>query len=162
MKEFREEQRFTQIFVWVILIAPMVMVLSQFVMVLTDDKGIQDEDIITLISISIIFTGLIVWFRRLVLQTSVTEQGIKIHYRGLFTKKNFPKADILKAELVTYDPLWNYGGWGLRYSSKRGWCYNVAGDKGLKLTMSNGKVVMIGTQKTDELNSALTSMHYPV
>lgn len=87
---------------------------------LTDDKGIQDEDIITLISISIIFTGLIVWFRRLVLQTSVTEQGIKIHYRGLFTKKNFPKADILKAELVTYDPLWNYGGWGLRYSSKRG------------------------------------------
>ena len=161
MKGFREEQRFNQIWVWAILIAPMVMVISQFAIALTDKDGFKTEDGIALASLILFFTLLIIWFRRIVLETIITEEGIKIHYKGLFTKKHFPKSDIIKVELVTYDPLWQYGGWGLRYSSKRGWCYNVSGDKGCKLTLKNGKAVMIGTEQSEEMQNVLSALNYP-
>lgn len=161
MKEFKEEQRFNQIWVWAILIAPIVMVISQFAIAFTDREEFKTEDIIALSSLIVVFTVLIIWFKRMVLETVISAEGINIHYKGLFTKKQFPKSKIMKAELVTYDPLWHYGGWGLRYSSKRGWCYNVAGDKGLKLTLSNGKTVMIGTQQPEEIDSVLKSFQYP-
>lgn len=161
MKEFKEEQRFNQIWVWAILIAPIVMVISQFAIAFTDREEFKTEDIIALSSLIVVFTVLIIWFKRMVLETVISAERINIHYKGLFTKKQFPKSKIMKAELVTYDPLWHYGGWGLRYSSKRGWCYNVAGDKGLKLTLSNGKTVMIGTQQPEEIDSVLKSFQYP-
>lgn len=161
MKEFKEEQRFNQIWLWAILIAPIVMVISQFAIAFTDREEFKTEDIIALSSLIVVFTVLIIWFKRMVLETVISAEGINIHYKGLFTKKQFPKSEILKAEIVTYDPLWHYGGWGLRYSSKRGWCYNVAGDKGLKLTLSNGKTVMIGTQQPEEIDSVLKSFQYP-
>lgn len=162
MKDFREEQRFNQIWVWVILIAPMVMVFSQFAIAFTDKEGFKHEDIIALSSLILLFTSLIIWFRRMVLITTISEKGIYIRYKGLFTKKHFPKSDIVKVELVTYDPLWHYGGWGLRYSSKRGWCYNVAGDKGCKLTLKNGKAVMIGTQQSKEMQEVMNALNYPL
>lgn len=162
MKEFKEEQRFNQIWVWAILIAPMVMVLSQLAIAITGKEEFKTEDIIAFPFLILVFTVLIIWFKRMVLETVISAEGINIHYKGLFTKKQFPKSEILKAEIVTYDPLWHYGGWGLRYSSKRGWCYNVAGDKGLKLTLSNGKTVMIGTQQPEEIDSILKSFQYPL
>lgn len=162
MKEFREEQRFNQIWVWAILIAPMVMVLSQFTIDIIDKKEFETEDIIGITFVTLIFTGLIIWFRRIKLETIISEKGIDIRYNGLFTKKHFPKSDIVKVELVTYDPLWHYGGWGLRYSTKRGWCYNVAGDKGCKLTLKNGKAVMIGTQQSEEMQTVLNTLKYPL
>lgn len=95
MKEFREEQRFNQIWVWAILIAPMVMVISQFAIALIDKDGLKTEDGIALSSLILVFTLLIIWFRRILLETIITEEGIKIHYKGLFTKKHFPKSDII-------------------------------------------------------------------
>ena len=59
---------------------------------------------------------------------------------------------IAKAYVRTYSPLGEYGGWGLRYSlSGNGMAYNVSGNKGLQLELSNGKKVLFSTNKLEEL-----------
>jgi uncharacterized protein YlzI (FlbEa/FlbD family) len=53
--------------------------------------------------------------------------------------------------------LGEYGGWGLRYSfnKKRGNAINVSGDIGIQLTLTNGKKLLIGTQKKEAVNRVL-------
>ena len=66
---------------------------------------------------------------------------------------------ISKVYVRKYSPLADYGGWGLRFSmSGQGKAYNVSGNVGLQLEFSNGKKLLIGTRKPDELSSVLNEM----
>jgi hypothetical protein len=62
---------------------------------------------------------------------------------------------IEKYEVITYDPILDYGGWGIKYN-RHGKAYNVSGNKGLQLYLKNGKRILIGTQKESELTNFLT------
>jgi hypothetical protein len=50
--------------------------------------------------------------------------------------------------------LWEYGGWGIRYSWN-GIAYNTKGNMGLQIVMNTGKRILIGTQKPEELAAYL-------
>jgi hypothetical protein len=63
--------------------------------------------------------------------------------------------DILSAEAITYLPLRDYGGWGIRFGPK-GKAYNVCGNRGVQLTFTNGSRLMIGSQRAEELAAAIT------
>jgi hypothetical protein len=54
------------------------------------------------------------------------------------------------AEVRTYSPLREYGGWGIRGPRKRR-AYNVSGDEGVQLVLVDGCVVLIGSQRANEL-----------
>ncbi|MES2389410.1 MAG: hypothetical protein V4543_15515, partial [Bacteroidota bacterium] len=60
-----------------------------------------------------------------------------------------------KAYIRTYSPMGEYGGWGIRYGINKGWLYNVSGNMGLQLELLDGKKVLIGTRKPDEIIAAL-------
>ncbi len=62
--------------------------------------------------------------------------------------------EIEKLEVVKYDPIGDYGGWGIK-SKKGKKAYNVSGDIGLKLYLKNGKNILIGTQCEEELREYL-------
>jgi len=62
-----------------------------------------------------------------------------------------------KFEVITYKPIRDYGGWGIKFG-KKGKAYNVAGDKGLQLQLKSGKNILIGTQKTAELTDFLSKL----
>lgn len=64
---------------------------------------------------------------------------------------------IEKFEVVTYKPIRDYGGWGIRFG-KIGKAYNVAGNKGLQLQLKSGKHILIGTQKAVELSDFLSKL----
>ena len=57
---------------------------------------------------------------------------------------------IHEAHAITYSPLKDYGGWGIRYGRK-GKAYNVSGNKGVMLSMKDGKAIMIGSQNNKDL-----------
>jgi hypothetical protein len=47
-----------------------------------------------------------------------------------------------------------YGGWGVKY----GWAgkaYNISGNRGVQLKLSNGKGLLIGSQRPEELAQAI-------
>ncbi|MHC4338483.1 MAG: hypothetical protein ACYSTG_11155 [Planctomycetota bacterium] len=60
----------------------------------------------------------------------------------------------------TYKPIREYGGWGIRYSFRKGIgrAYNMSGNKGVQLVFKNGKKLLIGSQKPDELAQAINSI----
>lgn len=62
--------------------------------------------------------------------------------------------DIADFEARRYRPILEYGGWGIRYGLK-GRAYNVSGNRGVQLTLTNGKRILIGSQRPDELAAAL-------
>ena len=72
--------------------------------------------------------------------------------------KSFFWDDISEAYIRKYNPILEYGGWGLR-----GGAYNMSGNVGLQLILTyKGKTlkeqVLIGTNKPDELSEVLQKL----
>ena len=138
---FQESQKFTQWWVWLILLLPLIFVLQI-------EEPSSNFGILILIIILILF-----YF--LELRVRVNSQGIyyqffPLHFRQYVIKKN----EIEKIEALKYKPLGDYGGWGIRYAFK-GKCYNVKGNLGVKVFLKIGSYVLFGSQKNKELEKAL-------
>ena len=89
------------------------------------------------------------------LDTQVRESGVFIRFWPFHLKwVVFGFEGIQKAEASTYSPRKDYGGWGIRYGRK-GKAYNVSGNKGVLLTLKNGKNVLIGSKNHEALCLAI-------
>lgn len=91
------------------------------------------------------------------LTTTVGEASVHV---GLWPLHRRPKRIDLErvstVEACTYRPLRDYGGWGIR-KGRQGWAYNVSGDRGVRLTYVDGETLLIGSQRPDELATAITA-----
>jgi hypothetical protein len=85
--------------------------------------------------------------------TEVTSGAIYVGFTP-FGKKCIPKEDIEQAYVRTYSPLGEFGGWGYRMGRK-GIAFNVSGDQGLQLVLRDGKQILIGTQRPEELRRVM-------
>lgn len=160
-REFREIQRFNQWWIYVIPGISLLIMLIIGILPLHDKHGelIRFSDILIPL-IGFVLTG--AWVLSLRLATIVNEQGIDARFKAMpFAHKTFSWAEIEKAEVLSYSPLAEYGGWGLRYGFSAGWCYNVRGKTGLKLRLKNGKQFMIGTQQPGLLKQTLNIYFHP-
>ena len=61
-------------------------------------------------------------------------------------------------EVVNYDPVSEYGGWGIRYG-KNGWAYTVKGTRAIKINTSLNETILIGTSNPDKVSKFLKE-HY--
>ena len=139
---FEEKQNFTQWWVWVILLLPIIMTMS---FSLPPNSG----------PIVIIVLAIPLLFYFLELRVQVNEQGL--HYQFFpfhFRSYSVKKSDIEKIEALKYRPLGDYGGWGIRYGFK-GKCYNVQGNLGVKVFLKNGSYILFGSQRHKELEKSL-------
>ncbi len=89
------------------------------------------------------------------LRTKINQDGISFTFKPFINKpKVFKWENIKEAYVRKYKPIWEYGGWGIRYGLK-GRAYNMSGNKGLQLILNSGKKILIGTQKPEELENFL-------
>ncbi|WP_375559991.1 DUF6141 family protein [Bernardetia sp. OM2101] len=89
------------------------------------------------------------------LEIKVTKD--EIYYRVFpfhFSTQTLSKSEVLEVESVIYNPIGEWGGWGIRKNSK-GKAYNMYGNKGVEVTLKNGKIILFGSQKPDELYDAI-------
>ena len=148
--EFKEVQKFTQWWLWVILIGiaviPIYGIYKQ--LIIGEKFGDQPMSDVGLIIFSIFIFGLLAlfWFMRL--KTKINQEDIQIDFYP-FVKKRVPWKEIKSAEIVNYGFV---GGWGIRLWTKYGTVYNTKGNTGLAVVLLNGKKFLIGTQKASELN----------
>jgi hypothetical protein len=90
------------------------------------------------------------------LTTKVDKHGITVQFFPFHRKPRvFPFEAITSWTVREYSPLWEYGGWGLRFNFNGDTCYNVSGNIGLEIKLQNGDKVMIGTQRGEELRELL-------
>ena len=158
---FKEKQKFAT---WVHLVVLSALIFSILTIYLTfkeeslKGNSLDKEDIIPLliciglpIVIEILFT-----FTKL--ETEVRSDGIyvrlfpvHIHFR------KFSPEDISEAFARKYAPVSEYGGWGIK-GTRNNRAYNTRGNEGVQLVFKNGKRLLIGSQKSQELENAIKSI----
>jgi hypothetical protein len=90
--------------------------------------------------------------------TVIVTDRISIRFFPFMPRPRVIRSDQIKRSQSTrYDPILDYGGWGIRgWSMDR--AYNVKGDSGVKIWLSDGRTILIGSQRSEELNTAIESM----
>lgn len=111
----------------------------------------------TLFGISFLEILVVILILNTKLYTEIDEMGITVQMKPFHLKpKFFPWDEIESVEVRKYKPMAEYGGWGLRIGLN-GTAYNIKGNMGLQIYLKNEKKILIGTQKSDELNQYLIS-----
>ena len=72
-----------------------------------------------------------------------------------FPTKLIPVSTISEASVRHYSPLGEFGGWGMRVNKRSGRAYNAYGNQGVQLVLSDGARVLIGSQQSEQLLTAL-------
>jgi len=97
-------------------------------------------------------------FLTLKLQTIVRPDGLYVRFFPIHINyKKFTTEDLSEYYAIRYRPIIEYGGWGIKWG-KLGKAFNVSGNWGLQLILKNGKRLLIGSQKADELAAAIESL----
>jgi len=162
---FHEVQRFRQTWVWALTLLVCVLpvglmlwgVYQQLVLGKTfGDNPASDRGLIVLAILVIVIAGAIVWLVGFsILTTEVSRRGIRVRFFPFHRSwREFRPEEIEEVRVGKYRPIVEYGGWGLRLGMK-GWAYNVRGNEGAEIRFRNGKNLLIGTQKANELALAL-------
>ena len=150
MTEFKETQRFTQWWLWLILIGSWGSMV--FALLMDPPKTLGGQLVVGILAISL---PTFFWQMRLI--TRITAEGIYVRYIPFHFKEQFYSWDSIEsAQVRTYNPLLEYGGWGIKYGfNGQGKVYNVAGNQGLQLVFKSGEKLLIGTQKPAEIQAAI-------
>ena len=143
-----------------VLIGPAISVWAIFQQLVLDSPFGNNPapDYVFVVLVVIVGGGLPLFMYSTGLDTEVRDCGTCIRFRPFHRKwVVFGFESIQKAEASTYSPLKDYGGWGIRYGRK-GKAYNVSGNKGVLLTLKDGKNVLIGSKNHEVLCSAITEI----
>ena len=142
---FKETQRFNQPWIWGILI--LVSLITLYGMISQPIDGWEAV-------IPIIILGLVILlFAIMQLKTRIDESGLTFSFSPFIGQRNYSNEQIENLELIEYNSLLKFGGWGIRYNFDM-WAYNVGGKHGLIVTLKNKKF-LIGTQKPEEMKKAI-------
>ena len=160
---FREQQRFRQWWLWVIVVGPAVLAWWLLIQQVIEGRPLGQNpvpDWLAWVLWVAIGLGLPFLFSRMSMVVEVSHDAVLIVYRP-FTRRTIALAEIERAEARTYNAIKDYGGWGIKGWSKAKMAYNVSGDRGVELTLTDGRSVMLGSQQADELAAAIQSRLRP-
>lgn len=156
---FSEKQRFTQWWVWLIFLGVNGLFIFGVIEQVVLGHQFGDNPIgntgLLLITGSFFLLTLMFFFSKL--ETEITKDGLSVRLAPFHIRfKRFGWNQFSKIYVREYSPIAEYGGWGLRYSlSGSGKAYNMSGRMGLQLEFQNGKKLLIGTKKAEELKGVL-------
>jgi hypothetical protein len=160
---YREEQRFA-LWLRVVLVLSMALAAGLSILPLTKIpagqwRGNIGEIVLLFTAVVILPIGIGILFWLLKLETEVRPDGLYVRYFPFHIKfKRFGADDLSEYYARKYRPIWEYGGWGIRYSFGKGKAYNVSGNKGVQLVFKSGKRLLIGSQRAEELEEAIGSI----
>ena len=161
-KLFTERQHFKQKWWWALLIIINAIfvygLVSQVIFGHTFGNKPVNNGLLIFVTLGVWLLTLLFVFLRL--ETVIKQDGI--YYRFLpfqWTYRNISWDRISKSFVRQYNPIIEYGGWGLRIGLfGKGQAFNVSGNKGLQLVYDNGKKFLLGTQRPDEIERVLKQL----
>lgn len=158
---FSEKQYFRQYWIWIALMA-----LNLFTLYVTwsqlyrgvpvGNNPVSDKELLFYILLMFMINLLFAMMR---LETTINREGIHYRFLPFINRMRTIRWDeISEAEVRKYNPLIEYGGWGIRIGLfGKGGALNVSGNMGLQIILKNGRRLLIGTQKPEDLNKAIAA-----
>lgn len=159
---FREVQTFASWLRWAV--APSMAVAVVFSMFALRQESLQPlprtQQIVALIILGILLPiTLAVLFSFLKMETEVRADGLYVRFFPFHIQfKRFAAEDLSEHYARTYRPILEYGGWGIRCGWRGGRAYNVSGNQGVQLVLKDGKRLLIGSQRAEELADAISKL----
>jgi len=109
--------------------------------------------IITAVATTLLTVGMAALLLSARLITEVRSDGLHIRFFPMRSKV-IPYESIASYQARTYHPVREYGGWGIRWG-REGKAYIVGGNEGLQLLLNDGRKVLVGSQRAQELEAAV-------
>jgi hypothetical protein len=92
------------------------------------------------------------------LVTEINSESIRYRFYPFITRDRYVYwVNVDTATVRKYKPMKEFWGWGIRFN-KSGKALNVKGNYGLQLKLTNGKNLLIGTQKPEALEKFLKTL----
>jgi hypothetical protein len=167
---FKEEQRFTQPWMWIIMIVSLSVgiipiVAGLYVQIIEGrpfgDKPASTQTLIIIFFVMSSISAAVIWlFWKTRLITEVKPDGIYLKFPPFFFKEKKIFADsIVTYKVRKYKAIREYGGWGVRFGIRSfARAYNVKGNIGLQLVLKDDKRLLIGTQRREAFLRAMNKM----
>lgn len=160
---FQEVQRFREPWLWTLLGGSTLLTMGVaawlIVWPIEGEEGIEPMALSWRILIAaVIVVGdlllvSLIWIAKL--QVEVTSEGLFLRFVPFHRKvRKIPLDTTVAITPVEYQPIQQYGGWGLR-KVRYGTAYNVRGNMGVRLDYDNDCHLLIGSQYPFELSDAL-------
>lgn len=146
---YTESQSFTQPWIYI----PFVIAIVIFAIVGMVQPMPDNKTLFLGLGLPIGMMLVMVMFLRFIrLDTVVDSQGIHVKFRPFHIKtRTYKWSEIEHVYTREYRPIYEYGGWGIRYTWKNGKAFNVSGKKGVQLELKNGKRIMIGSTSPEAI-----------
>ncbi len=159
---FTEQQHFRQLWLWILLLGLNGCIVFVLVQQLYFDVPFGDNPMSNagLIITACLILGLNALFITMRLDTQIQADGVYYRFFPFQRKFRFISWDrINSAQVRTYHPIGDYGGWGMRIGLfGKGQAFNVTGNKGLQLVYDQKIRFLLGTQKPDEIQKVLQAL----
>jgi hypothetical protein len=160
--EFKEVQSFRQWWLWIILFSSSginwYIFIKQIIFgISVGNKPAPDWVVVFLFIIIGVGLPTIFLFTKLII--IVKEKTLA--YRFFPFHLRFHEIDINtinKFEKVTYKPIRDYGGWGIR-NGMMGKAYNISGNQGVRIITMMGDKILFGSLRANELYNSLKRNH---
>lgn len=145
MKRFEESQYINRYWLFMLILAVMVIVVGTAYYATVDaDEG--TALVVSIISVAIALP-IILALLYLRLETRIDQKGIEVTFRPFrFTRKHFSWNEIKTCRLRKYDPG-EFGGWGLRGIGRSWKAYFIYGNQGIDILTKKEHRFLIGTQR---------------
>jgi len=155
---FWERQRFRQFGLWVVVLGMAAIFWAGFVyqgLLL----GAFGHNLVVDVQLTVLLVlagvGMPVFFYRVSLTTVVVPGEVRIRIWPFHLRQvQIPLHLVRDYKRITYNPIGDYGGWGIRWSLK-GQAYHMSGNQGVQLYFYHRKPVLIGSQRATELLEAI-------
>ena len=159
---FSEIQKFKQWWLWLIIglinglfvigIIVQIIFVQQF-----GTSPMTDTELIITTLFSFIITLL---FSKISLETIIKQEGIYVRFFPFHLKfKYYSWGIIQQVSVIHYNPLLDYGGWGLRFGFfGKGIAYTISGTIGLHIQLKNNNKLLIGTKQPEHIVEVLNNM----
>lgn len=148
MRIFEETQRFTQWWLWTLML-----IILATVIYIPLEQHAQEANTGNSIGnvtfwigfVAVIFA--IIFLLSCKLQSRIDESGVTYQFFPFQLKeRHIGWNEIENIEVRTYKPIMEYGGWGYRLGRK-GKALNVKGNKGIQMYTTDKNSFLLGTQK---------------
>ncbi len=156
MRVFNETQRFTQWWLWLLLLVAALSVIGKPVLtwIQSDYKLNTTFGTGFYIGCGTLFL-VVLLFILFKLKITIDERGLSYQFFPIhFKPKLITWEQVDKIGIRTYKPLMEYGGWGYRLGMG-GKAMNVKGNKGIQIKLKNGDSLLLGTQKMKEAQTVI-------
>jgi hypothetical protein len=149
---FQETQHFRQIWIWTLLLGITGVSLGSLFF-FERDVPLNIGNLAFPVGMLLLLISL---FLKLTLATRITENSLSYRYFPFTRWRTFRFEEIEALDLVEYNGLWEYGGWGIKWNGDT-WSYTTGGKWGI-IVKTTDKKFLLGTQKPEEVRQVIDEL----